>query len=333
MKMSALKAFGLWLTALALPLQAQQAARAPAPPGRLVDLGGQRLHVNCTGNGSPVVLLESGLGDFSMIWALVQPAVSAFARVCSYDRGGYAWSDPGAVPRTFAQLALEFHTALMKLGERPPYLLVGQSYGGLVVRGFYRAYPAEVAGMLLVDAVHEDQRVVYGGQPHRIRDGASGRVAPPRIAIDSAAVAETAHAAAGAPESLEAPLDRLPSDVQRLWQWAAARPGLDLAQSGETDWSPEELARLHQERLANRATLGDLPLTVLARNEGGYADGMEISADSLERERRALQADLAALSRRGKLIFVPQSGHNIHLEQPQVVIDAIRRMVREARPQ
>ncbi|HTO72858.1 MAG TPA: alpha/beta hydrolase, partial [Gemmatimonadales bacterium] len=247
---------------------------------------------------------------------------------CSYDRGGYAWSDPGTVPRTFAQLALELHTALVKLGERPPYLLVGQSYGGLVVRGFYRAYPAEVAGMVLVDAVHEDQRVVYGGQPHRIRDGAQGRVAPrPRIALDSAAVAEAARTPARAIEPLEAPLDRLPPEAQRLWQWAAARPGADAASSRETDWSPEELARMHEERLANRATLGDLPLIVLARGAGGYPDGMSVSADSLERERRALQADLAALSKRGRLTFVSQSGHNIHVEDPAAVIAAIHELV------
>src|SRR5258706_10090895 len=151
---------------------AQQLSPTPVAPGRLVDIGGQRLHLNCTGSGVPTVLLESGTGDVSVIWSLVQPGVSAFTRVCSYDRGGYAWSDPGTQPRTFAQLALELHTALERLHVGPPYVLVGQSYGGLVIRGFAARYRSEVTGMVMVDAVHEDLHIVYGGQPHLIRDSA-----------------------------------------------------------------------------------------------------------------------------------------------------------------
>jgi pimeloyl-ACP methyl ester carboxylesterase len=102
----------------------------PKPPGRLADLGGHRLHVNCTGKGSPTVVVETGLGDFSFDWVLVQSRVSAFARICTYDRAGYAWSDPGPKPRTFSQLNLELRDALSKLGEPGPFVLVGHSYGG-----------------------------------------------------------------------------------------------------------------------------------------------------------------------------------------------------------
>src|SRR5258708_1109631 len=121
-----------------------QSTSAPPPPATLFDIGGQRLHVDCTGRGSPTVILESGTGDVSVIWSLVQPGVSAFTRVCSYDRGGYAWSDPGIRPRTFAQLALELHTALKRVHIDPPYILVGQSYGGLVIHGFSGVYRPEV---------------------------------------------------------------------------------------------------------------------------------------------------------------------------------------------
>jgi pimeloyl-ACP methyl ester carboxylesterase len=303
--------------------------QAVTPPGVLVDIGGQRLHVNCTGRGEPTVLLESGLGDVSVIWSLVQPGVSAFTRVCSYDRGGYAWSDPGTRPRTFAQLALELHTALNHLNVAGPYVLVGQSYGGLVVRGFASEYRREVVGMVLVDAVHEDQRVVYGGQPHRIRDGATGRIAPPaRIGLDTALVRQAQSALAhGSATTLEAPLDRMPAAAQDVWRWAEAQPLIELTQQAETDWSPEELTRMHTARLRDRASFGDLPLVVLARTHGGYDDGMAISADSLERERRNLQADLARLSHGGTLVFADHSGHNIHLEAPDLVISSIRQVV------
>src|SRR6476469_5307271 len=137
---------------------------APEPLGKLVDLGGHRLHVNCTGKGSPTVVFENGLGDYSIDWALVQPQVSSFTRVCTYDRGGYAWSDPGPKPRTFSQLNLELRDALAKLGERGPFVLVGHSYGGPVVRNFALTYPRLVAGVVLVDSAFEGQRVGIGGR-------------------------------------------------------------------------------------------------------------------------------------------------------------------------
>ena len=309
------------IQALAFALMAQP----PIPPGALVDLGGQRLHVYCTGHGSPTVLLEAGTGDFSVIWSLVQPRVAAFSRVCSYDRGGYAWSDPGARPRTFAQLALELHTALSRAHVGPPYVLVGQSYGGLVVRGFADRYRAEVVGMVLVDAVHEDQHIVYGGRAHRIRDDAKGRPVPaPALALDTAMLRQARDSQVRALTGpLESPLDRLPASAQRVWRWAASLPVYRMAQRAELDWSPEELARMHDARLTGRSTLADLPLIVLARTHGD---------DSLETERRSLQADLARLSTRGQLIFAKHSGHNIHVEDPDLVVRAIRRVVTVRRP-
>jgi hypothetical protein len=101
--------------------------------------------------------------DFSFDWVLVQSQVARFSRICTYDRGGYAWSDPGPKPRIFAQLNLEIHDALSRLGERGPFILVGLSFGGSVMRAFASAYPRDVAGMVLVDAAHEGLRVGIGG--------------------------------------------------------------------------------------------------------------------------------------------------------------------------
>ena len=136
---------------------------APKAPGKMVDLGGHRLHVNCTGRGQPTLVVENGLGDFSFDWVLVQHKVASFTRICTYDRAGYAWSDPGPKPRTFSQLNLELRDALAKLRERGPFVLVGHSYGGPVVRNFAAEYPGEVAGMVLVDAAFEGMRVGIGG--------------------------------------------------------------------------------------------------------------------------------------------------------------------------
>ena len=132
-------------------------------------------------------------------------------------------------------------------------------------------------------------------------------------------------------QPLEAPFDRLPPAAQKIWRWAESQPQLHDAQSAELEWSPEELARMHAERLSNRATLGNMPLAVLARTTGGYPAGMHVTPEALEKERRELQADLALLSRKGKLTFAEHAGHNLHLEDPELVVRSIQEMVEQVR--
>src|SRR6185437_2723170 len=113
-----------------------QSDSAPPPPGKLFDLGGYKLHLNCTGSGSPTVVLSAGAGDFSTDWALVQTKVAAFTRVCSYDRSVAAWSDLGPKPRTIYQEVFDLERLLKAAGEHAPYIVVGQSLGGMVARVF-----------------------------------------------------------------------------------------------------------------------------------------------------------------------------------------------------
>jgi pimeloyl-ACP methyl ester carboxylesterase len=303
----------------------------PAPSGRLVDLGGHRLHVRCAGSGHPTVVVENGLGDFSFDWALVERRVSEFARICTYDRAGYAWSDPGPKPRTFAQINLELHDALARLGERPPYVLVGHSFGGPVVRQYALTYPGEVAGMVLVDSVQEDQRVPIQGKAVRLRDGAKGLPIPePR---------ETMRAAdrpppppPGDPPPAAAELDalyrRLPLSAQKMRLWAQTLPAIDDAEASQREWSTEYFAAWHEK--SQEGSLGYLPLLVLSREKGGYSDNLDVPAATLEAERLAGQAALARLSRHGKRRTL-SSGHQMHLEVPDQVAGAIRQIVSEAR--
>lgn len=126
-------------------------------PGQLVDVGGYKLHINCIGQGSPTVILESGLANPSSIWGWVQPEVAHATRVCAYDRAGVGWSDPGPEPRDGQQIARELHTLLGKANVPEPYVLVGHSAGGLYVRVYAAQYPRDVVGMVLVDVEHPDQ--------------------------------------------------------------------------------------------------------------------------------------------------------------------------------
>ena len=146
-------------------------ARAYPPPGRLVDVGGYRLHLLCVGEGSPTVVLEAVSGGLSLDWAWVQPEVGRATRVYAYDRAGRGWSDAGPAPRDAHQIAGELHTLLGNAGIAGPYVLVGHSAGGLLVREYAARYPDEVAGMVLVDAAHPDQALRDPGYASELAAG------------------------------------------------------------------------------------------------------------------------------------------------------------------
>jgi pimeloyl-ACP methyl ester carboxylesterase len=294
----------------------------PKPPGRLVDLGGHRLHVLCTGTAGLTVVVENGLGDYSFDWALVQERVSKFERICTYDRAGYAWSDPGPKPRTFAQINLELHDALRKLGEKGPFILVGHSYGGAVVRQFAQAYRSEVAGLVLAESVAENQPIMIPHGVIRLFEGARGRPIPtPRETLrpeDRPPPSDPSPV--GGAES--PPVDaRLPENAQRYRRWAQTLAATEDVENSQREWSVEYFARWHA--APQDGILGDLPLIVLTREQGGYGDDHGVPAPQLEKERRDAQAALARLSTRGEQRIL-RAGHQVHLEAPDEVTRAIR---------
>src|SRR5215213_11997753 len=157
----------LWLVVVLLALAlageiyqaiaTELAARAYPPPGEMVAVGGYSLHINCVGQGSPTVILDAGLGEFSAQWVRVQRKVSDTTRVCAYDRAGMGWSEMGPEPRDARQISSELHALLKGAGTEGPYVLVGHSYGGLYMQTYAARYPEEVAGMALVDSSQPDQ--------------------------------------------------------------------------------------------------------------------------------------------------------------------------------
>lgn len=290
------------------------------------------LHMIDRGKGSPAVVMESGSGDFSFIWSLVQPGVAAFTRTVSYDRAGFAWSEPGPYPRSGRQISFELHEALRHAGITGPYILVGQSFGGFLVRAFARYYPKEIAGMVLVEALNENARIIINDKPMRIREFATGKTAPPPkltatnsrnhpgTVVNDTLVKET---------QLEPPLDKLPDSVVKMQLWAQSQKSFRIAADSEMTWSPEDVSMLYKNRGNKEYQLGDIPLIVLTRGSGGY-EGRSDSAE-LETERLAQQEELATLSTNSKHIIDKNSGHNIHLEDPALVIASIREVFEAAR--
>lgn len=310
-----------------------ESTQPPFPPtGKLVDVGGWRLHLNCTGEAralQPTVVLEAGKGDFSVEWSLVQPGVAKFARVCSYDRAGDGWSELGPHPRTMHQLVYELHTLLERAGVKPPFALVGHSYGGWLIRLYASTYPAEVAGMVLVEAGADNPlRMMPDGKLVRSSDLASGRSIPevkrsgPLRVSDIPPGALTQMKAGlqqASANANEAPRNKLPPDAQRMRTWVLAQLG--HVAGAVNPFENEELAGLRAERAKNQYPFGDKPLIVLTR---GLSEDEGPDSKALEVEHRRDHSKLAEMSRNGKLIVATKSGHHVQLDEPELVIKAIQ---------
>ena len=302
---------------------------SPPPPGRLIDLGGYRLHLNCVGTrpGSVTVVLSAGAGDFSTDWSLVQPEVSKFTRVCSYDRSGAAWSDLGPKPRTMIQEAFDVRRLLLLAGERGPYLLVGQSLGGMIMRVFQERYPQDVAGIVLVDAYSEDSQLGINGKLERVRLQAKRRQIPgPRTSVEEsdqltpterAQIREFIDKYVGTPK-IEPPFEKLPENAQRDRIWAL---GQLTYYASDDDYLAEISAKMYAEDQNKRFSLGSIPLIVLTRTKYDYPPALRAT---LTKEHQEQQARMAKLSTRGRQILVPNSGHHIQIDAPGAVVNAIR---------
>ena len=287
--------------------------RYPAP-GQRVDVGGYRLHVHCVGEGSPTVVLDAGLGGFSLDWSLVQPELAATTRVCAYDRAGYGWSDPSPHARTPSQIADELHTLLVNAGIQGPYVLVGHSAAGKDVRLFANRYQQVVVGMVLIDARHES--VDTNRSPEALAAEHTQQRRFQRTIWAAARIGLVrAFWAAAWPQVFPA--------TQNLSTETRAEIGVLQARSQQAKTVLREDALLTHDnaQLSSAPSLGDVPLMVLAAGQNVEHDPLWLPA----------QQQLAGLSSNAKLIVVEGSSHYIHWDQPMLVAGAIRQVVEAAR--
>jgi len=293
----------------------------------MVDIGGFRLHMNCSGRGSPTVVMDAALGGSSISWTLVQPEVAKLTQVCSYDRAGFGWSDAGPMPRTAARVASELRTLLQKAAVPPPYVLVGHSFGGLVMRVFATRYRADVGALILVDPAHpedwvtpapkEKEKIDRGIRLCRLGHSA----ARTGVARFVAAIANVgafglalllARAISGGGLSKEdagivAPAWRLPRLARKPLRQFWTEPKFYDALGSQIEFICQSAAETLD---AGRNGYGDLPLVTISSTDPGE-------------HRLRQQESLARLSTRGRHIVASNSGHWIPLEEPQIVIDAI----------
>ena len=272
------------------------------PPGQMVDVGGYRLHLNCTGSGSPTVVIDTGWGDSSAGWGWVQPEVAKTTRICTYDRAGMGWSEASPQPRTAREYAKELHTLLAKANEPGPYVLVGHSMGGFTVIVYAHDYPAEVSGLVLIDAQDLPTSDVATPQPAPKPGGTSLPSLLARIGL--------VRLLAGPLGSIE----NLPEGDKQAYTAFAVAP------RGVQTFTDEGMGISEGGAQARAVTsLGALPLIVLSRGKDQDA------------KHTAAQTGLLQLSTDSQQLFADHSGHPIMIEQPEAAVAAIVKMVSQLR--
>lgn len=274
-------------------------------PGRIVAAGRHKLHLFYQASVGPTVVIEQGAGEPSRLWWPVQDKIAEFASVCTYDRAGYGWSEPAAVGHTIAERAEELHTLLTNAGIPGPYILVGHSYGGFIVRCFARNHPDQTAGLVLVDTPEE--AAFFRREVLKFYS---------RLRFMNKAVEFAARFGVLRLLGRFFPLDHVGFSFVRPAEYSAA--GDDLASL--------QLVQPATGNFGGVGSLGDLPLAVITHGqpfpgpffilEKGWSEG---------------QTRLAALSTNSLLIRANNSNHMIQVDEPGLVVEAIRRVHAAAR--
>ncbi|HET9590651.1 MAG TPA: alpha/beta hydrolase [Anaerolineales bacterium] len=280
-------------------------AKAYPPPGELVDVGGYRLHINCTGSGSPTVVIDAGQGDWSTSWRSVQEEVAKTTRICTYDRAGLGWSEAGPLPRDAAQFAKELHTLLQNANVPGPYVMVGHSLGGTSVRVFVSEHASEVAGVVLIDSMNPGQAT----QPYVQAQSQSDPQSQPfslQAALARFGIARLIVKLPVIASSVEA--------GQEAYYPLFVRTQSLQTSANELGGVPASLAQADAVK-----TFGDLPLIVLTarlNTNPGWPQW---------------QKELLELSSNSQQLFAKNSGHTIQADEPEAAVAAILQMVEQVR--
>jgi pimeloyl-ACP methyl ester carboxylesterase len=299
-------------------------------PGKLIDVGGYRLHIHSTGEGGPAVILDAGGGCNSLDWALVQPEIAKFTQVCSYDRAGFGWSEESPNTRTSQNFVEELHTLLQNSNVPSPYILVGHSLGGLNVRLYASLYPNEVAGVVLVDSAHENQFERYPPPP--TSGWLQHFLTNKKICLLMANL--------GLFRLLYTPmmhkvLHAFPPEIRNAYCAKSNTVASIRAKLEEMD----KLKESSQQLKDAGGSIGNKPLIVitaksLEQNSELYSSSPELKdyIFKISKIHQELQKDLVNKSTESKQIFA-DSSHMITHEKPEVIVDAVRELVQQVRSQ
>lgn len=295
-----LKFLVLLAVVIGVPVHADEYRHFMRMPGKLVSVGTHKLHIYCTGHGSPAVIIDSGMGGFSLEWLNIQTRLSQYSQVCTYDRAGYGWSEPGPLPRTTQQITKELHSLLVNAEIPAPYILVGHSFGGYTMRYYASTFPKQVVGMILVDSSHPEQFARIPG----LRVSTEPQPAKRWTITFSHPVIPDNY-----PERAKLSALLLMSTAKALY----------------TRQQEMESFRLSAYEVAMANNMPDIPLTVISH--GKHIWPKTDIGDRSEQAWSELQNELCKLTSYSDHEIAATSGHLIHLDQPNLVSNAVIKMV------
>ncbi len=295
------------------------------PIGQMVDVGGYRLHLYCTGelqSGEPTVIVEAGSGSVGLMWTLVQDEVAKSARICTYDRAGLGWSESSPKPRTAEVITDELHTLLINAGIEAPYILVGHSLGGIFVREYQYKYPDDVAGIILVDS--GDGKLATYMEGTAYMQMMYQFIEASKTLTDTGLIKVVTGLSALFPS--EPMYQTLPAGIPETIQVMMVK----TTEAGAVEVAA--LPIIWEENRAHQTSLGDLPLTVIVH---GYCNSCSKNPAELAKEEAGwleMQKYLASLSSTSELIVAsPQTGHDIQVDEPGLVVEAIQNLIEAVR--
>jgi len=284
-------------------------------PGKLVKIGTHRLHIHCVGHGTPSVIIDSGIGGFSLEWVKIQNNLSDNVRVCSYDRAGYGWSDPGPAPRTTARIVKELRTLLTEARIPGPYILVGHSFGGYNIRYFASKYPELTAGMVLIDSSHPEQ---FNTEEFK------RRIDPKPQVINEVKRKNSFRVRRVYPIIAQNYPQEYKKTAYMLMMTMKSKSTL-LNESDYMETSAKQVAEL-----TNHYPY-EFPVVIITRGKRVWPDN-ELG-DRREQQWTRLQNDLENISLQSDHFFAFNSGHIVHLDEPELVSENIQLAVNKSRAQ
>jgi pimeloyl-ACP methyl ester carboxylesterase len=291
-----------------------------APPGKLYAVNGKAMHLYCTGEGAPTLVLEAGMGNDSLIWVKVQPPLSKTTRVCSYDRIGVGWSEAQDGGRDSNSVADRLHALLSEAGVRGPIVLMGHSIGGLHTRAYASRFPDEVAGLVLVDSPAPFELTNVPAEVRVLRHRADRDMAM-RKWRTALGVARLMGECSRVQPGFEPYADWLKADSCIPSHFDAI-----LAEAAASEMSGQETL--------GKGPFGDLPVLIISSDPNESPAGSPFSAETLRRMatvRDAGQEDLKKLSKRSRRLIAKGSRHYVQIDRADllnrelpVLIDEIR---------
>jgi pimeloyl-ACP methyl ester carboxylesterase len=290
-----------------------------AKPARLVDIGGRKINLRCAGKGAPTVMLEAGAVSDSLTWHKVQPLVAKFATVCSYDRAGFGFSDEGPMPRGLDAEADDLHALIHAGGFKTPVLLVGHSRGTNIARRYADKYAADLSAMVLLDPPGQHLEEFSPAMAKEEEEERVGGIAAMKKCEIGAEKGQLENPPAELAKCLRGPNPEYSATLNAAQHAIKLRPPF-----WRTLISVCETNTLYSEQVSPKENHGALPLLVLTP-DSAFEDAPPEARKALDDEREKTQKLILATSSRSERILVAHSSHDVQFDQPEAVVDAIRK--------